>query len=54
MDVTVRKNTFFRCGSEDHFITNFPKPDNFDKKFHWSMKKPKTRAYGSTEIDKKT
>ena len=51
MNVTVKK-TCFRCGSEDHFITNFPELDNFDNKVHWNMKKPKTRAYRSTKIDK--
>ena len=41
-----------RCGSEDHFIANFPKPDTSEKKVHWNMENPKTRAYRSTKKDK--
>ena len=29
-----KPNTCFRCGSDDRFITNCPKLDTSDKKFH--------------------
>ena len=45
-------NTCFRCGSEDHFIANFPKPDTSDKKCYWNMENPKTCAYRSNKIYK--
>ena len=41
-----------RCGSENHFITNFPEPDTLNRKIHRNMEKPKTHAYRSTKIDK--
>ena len=41
----------FRCGSEDHFIANFPTPDTSDKKVHWKIEKPKTRAYKQNKKD---
>ena len=53
MKITERKpDSCFRCGSEDHFITNFPKPDTSDNKVHWNTEKPKTCTYRSTKIDK--
>ena len=42
----------FRCGSEKHFIANFPKPDTSDKKVHWNMEKPKSCVYRLTKIYK--
>ena len=47
-----KTNACFRCGSEDHFISNFLKLDTSDKKVHWNMLNPKTRAYRSTKTDK--
>ena len=41
----------FRCGLEDHLITNGLKPETLDKKLHWNTEKPKTRAYISKKID---
>ena len=43
---------YFRCGQEDHFIANCPKPDTLGKTVHWRMEKPKTYAHISTKIDK--
>ena len=40
MNVTVKK-TCFRCGLEDHFIANCPKPETSDKKVHWNTENPK-------------
>ena len=34
-------NTRFRCGSEDHSISNDPKSDTSDKKVHWNTDKSK-------------
>ena len=48
-----RTNICFRCGSEDHFIANFLRPDTSDKLFHWNTEKPKARAYRSKKIDNK-
>ena len=47
-----KTNTQFRCGSENHFIANFPKPDTLDKKVHWNKENTKTCAYRSKKIDK--
>ena len=47
-----KPNTCFRCGSEDYFIVNCPKPDTLDNEVHWNMEKPNTRAYISKKIDK--
>ena len=44
----------FRCGSEDHFVANFPKPDASDKKIHWNTENLETRAYISNKMDKKS
>ena len=53
MNVTVRKNyTCFRCGSEDHFIAYFMRPDTSDKKIHWNTENPKNRANISKKIEK--
>ena len=53
-----KPSTCFRCGSEDHFITNCPKLDTSDKKFYWNTENPKTCVYRLTEIynmlDKRT
>ena len=45
-----KPNTCFRCGSEDHFIANCPKPDTLNKKFHWNTENPKTRVYRSKRV----
>ena len=45
-------NVGYRCGLEDHFITNCLKMDTSDKKVHWSTKKPNTCAYISIKIYK--
>ena len=42
----------FRCGLEDHQISDFPKPKNQNKKFHQNIKNPKTCAYKSTKVYK--
>ena len=42
----------FRCGAEDHFIENYQKPDNPDKKVHCKTEKPKNHAYRSTKLYK--
>ena len=47
-----KPHTCFRCGLEDHFIAYFTKPDNSDKKVHWSTENHKTRVYRSTKIGK--
>ena len=44
--------TCFICGSEDHFIANFPKPETLETKVHWNMEDTKTHEYISTKIDK--
>ena len=31
-----KPNMCFRCGSEDHFISNFPKPDTTENKARWN------------------
>ena len=49
-----KPNTCFRCRSEDHFITNVPKLETPDKKVYWNTEKPKTCAYRSTKINKKS
>ena len=40
-----KPNMCFRWGSEDHFITNCPKPDTSDKKFQGNTENPKNSAY---------
>ena len=45
-------NTYFRCGSEDHFIANFQKPDTSDNKVHWNTEKSKICTYRSKKLDK--
>ena len=42
----------FICGSEDHFIANFPKPETLDNKVHCNTENPKTCAYISKKIYK--
>ena len=38
--------------SEDHWITDFPKPENSDNRVFCNTIKTKTRAYKLTKIDK--
>ena len=47
-----KPKTYFRCGSEDHFITKFQEPDTSDEKVHWNTENPKTHTYRLTKIDK--
>ena len=47
-----KPNTWFRWGSEDHFIVDCLKPDTMDKKVHWKKENPKTCAYILMKIDK--
>ena len=44
----------FRFGLEDHFIELFPKTGTLENKVHWNTEKPKTCAYRSMKIDKKS
>ena len=46
-----KPNTCFRCGSEDGYITNFPKLDTLDDKVHLNTEKPKTCVHRSKKID---
>ena len=41
-----------RCGLEDYWISDFPKPENPEKRFHPNVEKTKTYAYRSKKIDK--
>ena len=49
---SCKSNTCFRCGLDDHFVANFPKPDTLDMKVHWNMENSKTCAYRLNKIDK--
>ena len=45
-------NTCFRCGSEDHFISNCLKLDTLNKKVPWNMENFEICSYRSIKIDK--
>ena len=38
-------NTCFRCGSGDHWIADYPKPGNPEKRVHWNKENTKTCVY---------
>ena len=44
----------FRYVSEDHWITDFLKPENSENKVHWDAENPKTFAYKLMKIDKES
>ena len=51
MNIMVRKNTCFSCGSGEYFIARCQKLYTSDKKARWNMEKTKT---GSHRLKKKT
>ena len=46
-----KQNTCFRFRLEDHYIEDFPKLENSEKKVCWNTDKPKTSAYKSEKVD---
>ena len=40
---------WFRCGLEDHWIADFPKQENPEKRFHLNTEKTRTFVYKSTK-----
>ena len=42
----------FRCGLEDHWIADCPKPENSRERGLWNTDMAKTFFYKSTKIDK--